>query len=197
MRKIFPGYFRPTDQEFEQLWKDCIFAVDANVLLNLYRYSPATRQELEKALSAVKERLFLPHQSGKEFLRNRLNVTAGQAEEYARAIKTIKELSETLSNRKKHPFLPEDQHQAFVERFSELCGHLEGQRSVLLTRMTGDEILSFVESTFETKTGLPLAPEVMKTVASEGDQRYQNDVPPGYETARRTRPVTLPAGTAT
>lgn len=35
MKGIFLGYYRPTDAEFSQLWKDCLFILDAKVLLNL------------------------------------------------------------------------------------------------------------------------------------------------------------------
>lgn len=38
MRSMFPGQFRLNDDGFAALWSNCIFAVDANVLLNLYRY---------------------------------------------------------------------------------------------------------------------------------------------------------------
>ena len=31
-------YYRPTESEFKKLWKDCVFAFDANTLLNVYRY---------------------------------------------------------------------------------------------------------------------------------------------------------------
>lgn len=47
MRTMFPGHFRPNEEDFQALWADCMFAVDANVLLNLYRYSPDTRAALE------------------------------------------------------------------------------------------------------------------------------------------------------
>src|ERR1051326_1722089 len=107
MRELFPGYFRPTTEEFKALWASCLFAVDANVLLNLYRYSQATRQELEKALATVQDCLFIPHQAAREFLRNRLSVTAGQAEEYTKAVQTLRNLKDVLSNTKRHPFLPD------------------------------------------------------------------------------------------
>ncbi|MFN5239722.1 MAG: PIN-like domain-containing protein, partial [Aphanizomenon sp.] len=89
MRSVFVGYFRPKDDELSQMWSEGIFVVDANVLLNLYRYSSGTRKELEKALEVVKDRIFIPHQAAKEFLGKRLDVTAGQANEYAKAIKSI------------------------------------------------------------------------------------------------------------
>lgn len=185
MRASFPGYFRPTEDEFSALWGNCTFAIDANVLLNLYRYSPGTRRELEKALESVKGRLFIPHQAAKEFLKNRLSVTTGQAEEYTRAVKVIKELTEHLSNRKRHPFLPESEHQQFVEMSAELCTHLETQRAALQDRLTADEVLAFVEQTFDGKTGEVLPTESLKSLAAEGDSRYQQEVPPGYKDGKK------------
>ena len=34
MRNLFPGYYRPTDNELKELWEKATFIVDANVLLN-------------------------------------------------------------------------------------------------------------------------------------------------------------------
>ncbi|MBK6959376.1 MAG: DUF4935 domain-containing protein [Nitrosomonas sp.] len=50
--------------------------VDTNVLLNLYRYSEATRKELQEAITSLDGRIFIPHQAANEFLRNRLTVTS-------------------------------------------------------------------------------------------------------------------------
>jgi predicted nucleic acid-binding protein len=91
--------------DFEVLWREAIVTVDANVLLNLYRYSSETRQELERSLRLVSDRIFIPHQAAKEFLNNRLRVTAEQANEYREAIKNLTGLYTTLSNQKRHPFL--------------------------------------------------------------------------------------------
>lgn len=185
MRSMFPEQFRPTEEGFASLWTNGIFAVDTNVLLNLYRYSPETRQELEKALSAVKERLFIPHQVAKEFLKNRLNVTAGQAEEYTKAIKTITDLSTTLSNKKKHPFLAESELPNFQDQVAKLVGQLESQKAILLNRLSNDEILDFVASTFSGRTGNPFDESELTALAVEGEKRYEKDIPPGYKDGKK------------
>ena len=185
MRSMFPGHFRPKEDEFKTLWAECMFAVDANVLLNLYRYSPDTRAALEGALSAVKDRLFVPHQAAREFLKNRLHVTAGQAEEYTKAIRAITDLSSMLGNRKKHPFLPEPELPRFTEQVGRLVTQLEDQRTVLLTRLTNDEILQFVEHIFEGKTGKPFEKAELDAIVAEGETRYLNEIPPGYKDAKK------------
>lgn len=63
MRELFPGYYRPTQEEFKQMWQECIFVFDANVLLNIYRYTAKTRGELLAIFEMLKERTWLPHQA--------------------------------------------------------------------------------------------------------------------------------------
>jgi hypothetical protein len=72
MRDLFPGYFTPTDAEFEKLWSECVFGFDANVLLGLYRSTPETQEIFFAVLEKIKDRIFLPHQAASEYLRNRL-----------------------------------------------------------------------------------------------------------------------------
>lgn len=185
MRLLFPGHFRPTENDFKSLWDSCIFAVDANVLLNLYRYSQETRIALEAAIKSVSSRIFLPHQAAKEYLKNRLVVTASQAEEYTKAIKSISDLSTTLANRKKHPFLHESELPKFNQQVEDLIEQLDAQRSTLLNRLTNDEILDFIEKTFANKTGFPYTIELITNLIEEGEDRYKNEVPPGYKDAKK------------
>ena len=186
MRSIFPGHFRPTQDEFAALWAGCLFVIDANVLLNLYRYSPETRRELERALGSVKNRLFIPHQAAKEFLKNRLTVIAGHADEYTKAIRTITDLTSILSNKKKHPFLPDADLSKFTEQVEKLVVKLEAQRTALLDRLTNnDEILEFVYSLSGNRTGVAFDEASLSAIALEGDKRYQNEIPPGYKDGKK------------
>lgn len=185
MRSIFPGQFRPSVEDFKSLWAECIFCVDANVLLNLYRYSGETREALEGALRSVSEQLFITNQAAKEFLKNRITVTAGQAEEYTKAIKAITDLTGLLSNKKKHPFLPASELPKFSEQVSKVVQQLQAQQKLLLDRLVNDEILEFVSQIFESKTGAPLDDEALANVIADGERRYQQEIPPGYKDGKK------------
>ena len=78
MRTTFLGYYRFTEEEFSALWHDCLFVLDANVILNLYRYSTDTSEALLNILKGISERLWLPHQIALEYQDNRLETIAGQ-----------------------------------------------------------------------------------------------------------------------
>ncbi|MBD2279163.1 DUF4935 domain-containing protein [Aphanizomenon flos-aquae FACHB-1040] len=91
MRDLFPGHYQPTKQEFDELWKECIFSFDTNVLLHIYRYSPKTRERLFDILEKLQERIWIPHQVGYEFHKNRLNVISSQSNAYDKLVKILED----------------------------------------------------------------------------------------------------------
>lgn len=114
-----------------------------------------------------------------------MSVTAGQAEEYTNAIRTISGLSSTLLNKKKHPFLPEQDLPAFKAYVDSLIAKLDAQKTVLLDRLSSDEILEFVESIFSGRTGGPIDEGELQTLIAEGERRYQAEIPPGYKDGKK------------
>lgn len=78
MKNNFSEFYCLTDDELKKLWDECIFIFDANVLLNLYRYSQKTSQKLLDVLynEKIKERIWIPHQFAFEYQKNRLEVIA-------------------------------------------------------------------------------------------------------------------------
>ena len=185
MRSVFIGHFRPKDEELLTLWDESTFVIDANVLLNLYRYSAETRSALEKALSNIKSNIFIPHQAAKEFLKNRLSVTAGQAKEYTSAIKTINDLVSDLSSKDRHPFLSDKELPDFESYSTKLISSLESQKKNLMDKFSDDEILTFVEKMFDGKTGLPYDESALDAIARDGEIRYQKEIPPGYKDSKK------------
>ncbi len=87
MRDAFPGRYRPSKEDFDRLWEEGVFVLDANVLLNLYRYSDDTREQMIAVLRGLKDRLCLPHQVAREFLDRRLGVIHDKR----RAYETLRE----------------------------------------------------------------------------------------------------------
>lgn len=185
MKKSFPGYFRPKAEELDSLWRSALIAVDANVLLNLYRYSQQAREALLNALDSARARLFVPHQAAKEFLDNRLGVTASQADEYTKTIRIITDLVQNLSNTKRHPFLPESELPEFRVYMEKVCTLLNKQREQLLQRLTEDETLDALDEICREAMGPPFTGEELKQIESEGALRYQNKIPPGYRDAKK------------
>jgi hypothetical protein len=113
LRAANPGYYSPTDDEYSASWDDGLIAVDASVLLSLYRYSTKTRDELIKLLTGLRERLWLPHQAAVEYERNRLPVIRQQVNAYGQTLETfdkgLASIRTEFSHLARHPLLDQDE----------------------------------------------------------------------------------------
>lgn len=84
MRELFGHYHKMSEAERKDLWDRCTFVLDANVLLNIYRYEDATREDLFRVLENLKGRIWVPFQAAKEFYVNRLVVIREQKGKFDR-----------------------------------------------------------------------------------------------------------------
>ncbi len=109
MRETFPGYYRPTEEDFALLWRKCDFVLDASVLLNLYRLPRESADTLLDILTAIGDRLWVPHQAAWEYHRRRRDVIADQVRAYSDIQEKLWDAYEKLDNElrryKRHPFV--------------------------------------------------------------------------------------------
>ena len=67
MKTMFPGYFASDAANLKVIWERCLFVLDANVLLSLYRYSDDTRSELVEIFNLLGDRVWVPNQVASEY----------------------------------------------------------------------------------------------------------------------------------
>lgn len=178
MKDKFPGYYRPTRQEFKALWGSCMFFLDANVLLNLYGYSEKTREQLLSILETIKERLRMPHQFALEYQRNRAGAIMQQVKNYVQVEKTFRDVYEKEFEPKlKHPFLS-DEMQADFNRIRD--GLREGREKVEAL-FSSDPYHDRITEALSGRIGDPPDSEKLKRLYEEARHRYESQIPPGYE----------------
>jgi hypothetical protein len=188
MKNTFPGYYRPSEEEFSELWDNCLFVLDANVLLNLYRYTPDTRNELLQILESIKDRLWVPYQAAFEYQKNRLKVISTQREAYDQIDKAIQKTQNQLENELRtylrHPYLDVPQLLDEVDIFfSTIRQDLQQQKEEHPDLLTDDALREKITTLLEGKVGPPYPPEELEKICEEGKQRYEQEIPPGYEDA--------------
>lgn len=142
MKELFPGYFKETEGHLREIWDTSLFVFDANILLNLYRYSDTTRSEFLRILEKIKNRVWLPHRAAEEYLNNRLSVIDQQEKSYDDTTKSIISLKSDLENARQHPFVSSATMDKVSRVFDELCEELKKNKSVHTTRISNDEILN-------------------------------------------------------
>lgn len=181
MRTSFPGHFNRAPAKF---WESALIVLDANVLLNLYRYSDATRMEFFKALEAARERLWLPYRAAEEYLKNRPSVIAGQAKTYDDMVRVIDEFDEGLSGAEadayRHPYFTEQTLDAVRNALSEFKRDLSSRSENHWAWLTDDGIKDHIADLFQGKVGESYPISRLEEIIRLGRERYINQIPPGY-----------------
>lgn len=185
MKDLFPGHFSSSDQDIENLWKDCIFVLDANVLLSLYRYSDSTRSELFRIFDIMSDRLWIPHQVAHEYLSNRLLVISEQAKFYDDASKRIEGLKKLLENSNQHPFVSSKTLSAASKIFEQLTKELSENRLIHDKRITSDEIKDKLEVLFSANVGQAYTKDRTEQILLDGKARYDEKTPPGFSDSKK------------
>lgn len=183
MRDLFPGYYPPTKSELKAIWDTCLFVVDANVLLNFYRYTTAARMDFLRILEGLSDRLWMPHQVAEEFHRNRLKTIADNACPY-KAIsdkidgfpREIQQLLEKTFRGAAGKPLSELAAKS-IEPLKEEVAKLAAEHQDLNEH---DAVLDHLDRLFDGNVGSGYTFERLQEVYRLGELRYANSIPPGF-----------------
>lgn len=181
MRKEFVGHFKRPEREVKAIWKTATFVFDANVLLNLYRYSSETRNAFLSLFNKVEQQMWLPEQVAYEFLKNRPEVISEQSKAYETAITDVDKLSGSFSAKRAHPFISSKVKKAYDHAAQAIKEEMRQKKDAQDKLLTEDSIRDQIADLFEGKIGPAYAAQEMSDVYKEGVKRYAESTPPGYE----------------
>lgn len=188
MRERFKWYLSPSEDEVREIWQRGVLTVDANVLLDTYRYHEKTRQAIKEAIDAFEVRVWLSNQAAVEFVRNRKTVIIS-------ADKTFKDVEESFRDLRANV----DKGIAALTSFrlvpredlEELNGKIASAIEAAEVRFSEsknshpnylklDPILDWVVGRFEGRLGNEPTSEELKILHQEAEARKLGKIPPGY-----------------
>ena len=198
MKNIFKGYYTLGDQELMDLWKNALFVFDTNILLDLYRYESKAREELFKVMENLADRVWIPYHVGLEYQINRLKAIAERQKEISEVKKTvqqsiliseIKKSFEDLENKNRHninPHINPDELLGFLKSLEEIQQNFFEKLDELeekgINVNSEDKIRDRIDALFMEKIGnKPENQKEIDEIFSEGEERYKNQIPPGFE----------------
>ncbi|MCF4100040.1 PIN domain-containing protein [Gillisia sp. M10.2A] len=184
MKNKFPGYSRKTEEEINEIWENGIICFDANVLLNLYRYSNETRETLLNLIGKFKDKIWLPHQSALEYNRNRYEVIADQEKAYKEFTEKISQIQKDLQSTSKPPFLSEEVHKSLNKVFEKVSSEVDESILKYSDFLKNDPIYDTISSLFEKRITDCYDSKRLEEIYKEGEERYNKKIPPGYEDAK-------------
>src|SRR5260221_4044173 len=193
VKDVFPSYYQPTPEEFSRLWNEGWFVVDANVLLNLYRYQADTRADFLRVLSAIAARLWIPHQVAMEYQRNRRNAI----EEHLRRFANLNDITfesfrtkvmDAVSTGKRALLDPVPFLEAVRPHFARFESHVAEIKSSQITSSADDShdpIRNVLDHIFEGRIGRRYSSEDLDGAYSVGEARFERRTPPGYRDVKK------------
>jgi hypothetical protein len=181
MKTIFPGYSKKDEKEIKSIWDNGLIVFDTNTLLNLYRYSDATRETILELISKLSERIWLPHQAALEYNKNRYEVIADQEKAYKEFIEKIIQIQKDLQSTSKPPFLSSALHGDLNKAFEKVNAEVVENINRYNNYLKEDPIYNTLSNLFEGRIGKPYTPDELKEIYKQGEERYKAKIPPGYE----------------
>lgn len=189
MRAYFPGWFPKTPEELAKMWERAIFVPDTNVLLHCLRHPAPVRDELLRVFEVLKESLWIPHQVGLEFHRNRLEVEFGAQDAYDRLVKdhetALGQAKEKLRQLRAHPTIDVEREIAALDMVLE-----DFRKRMAIARdshPTSDiaRAVAHLTELFDGRVGSRWKPDRLGAIKKEGEDRYSRKIPPGYKDAKK------------
>jgi hypothetical protein len=195
----FRQYLNPGEPKIRDGITTGLIVLDTNVILSAYRFAPKARRELLNVLNLVRDRLWIPHQVGLEFHRNRFSVIV----EHDTAYRTVIEALDVHRNTYEEDL--ERKIRELVNRAAlseseqmRLLNLLQNSLTPLATAVerlkenhgvgsptSRDVILESLQQIFSNKVGNPFDEEESEVEKQEAARRVRDQIPPGYKDANK------------
>ena len=185
MDKKFIGYRKKTKDEINELWKNALFTFDTNVLLNLYRYSETTRNDIFGVVEKLNNRIFLTYQVAYEFNKNRFEVINEIIKQNKQFLKDLEKIKSDITSKNSAPFLSSLLSTKFNDVIKEIEIEINSTIKKYESLFNDDDIYKKISQLFENKILENFSDDELKKIKIEGEDRYKLGIPPGYLDAKK------------
>lgn len=188
MRSILEEYENFSQEKIMTIWEKAVIVLDTNILLNLYRYSESTRDNIIEVMEAFKDRLWMPYQVGIEYLYNRESTFMAIANLGSTLKQSIDAGKTTLLNAynkketSRHPHLDKaDLGKVYDDAVKTVKEFIDQQNAKLHDYKSDDIVLKKLLSLYDGKVGNDFTTEELFQIYREGEIRYAGLMPPGFK----------------
>lgn len=191
----FEGRWRRPAVDYKAAVRSHMITLDTNVLLELYRFTPAARDELLNVIEQLRERIWIPNQVASEFYARRMDAVKERLKLHEAIPKSLEDLKRKAIQElqvfaRRCSLTDEDKEKLLspIEAsFASAIGEVQRQSKAfdltLESVVSDDPILSSLARILDERVGQPFNPEETEDLIKEADRRYAAQIPPGYKDA--------------
>jgi hypothetical protein len=186
MDSVFPGSYGLNEQDKATVLRDGIVSFDANVLLDLYRFSPETRETRFESMQKLSqhERLWITFQAADEFHRRRMKVIRAQDTRARQIMEHFRKLKGEMENVTKedehHPALDLHKLKDIAVRAKTDADKVWGAFQKSRVNPSQDSILARLTEIVADRFGQPPDKEAAARWGEEALRRIARGIPPGF-----------------
>lgn len=193
----FEGYKTLTTEKLRTALRESMVVFDANVLLNLYRYSDVTLSSMVEVIAAIDDRFWLPRQVVEEFWRNRERALPGPLAEVKESLADLdKQLGASVEGLRRWvnrgSLAAEDAQgveqglKASFEAARTLVAGLADPTQLDRSRdAEHDRVILLLAPVLEGRVGPPMSAASYAAACVEGNRRVSEREPPGYADVKK------------
>lgn len=193
VKSLFPEFYRLTEDELGEVWKNGLFVFDANALLSITAFGKEERTNALNAVRSLGDAAWIPHLVALEFTVNRdirINGQKSAANIWLQGLKeSLGKLARSLDTRKTQWGI-EASAAAFSEVISGASIKLDELLAPAVSGFVNDiesskeEVFREIEVLFRSRVGeAPKNQQELDSLVLDADKRIKNSVPPGYADA--------------
>jgi rRNA-processing protein FCF1 len=190
MRNTYRGFYDLSSDEIASIWQDGLVVMDTNVLLDLYRQSPATRATMLAVLNHFQNQLWIPHQVGYEFQTRRTDVRReissrhGElASELTNQVKKLKDKVDALAKFNGSIDATREHRDNLTTAATELAKNVVSSKSEYSDDVKNgeDTVLTAIERLYpDEQIGAPFSAHELDEHRKKGADRFLRKQPPGH-----------------
>lgn len=198
LRDGFDGWMPQSYEDQKYALTTGLISLDANVLLDLYRFNDAGRDGVLEVLAKLGDRVWVSHQAALEFWRTRISVIDNRNKSTETVLGVLTEQRQKALNAiaawGRSTFVPDAEEAAIRDVLEKASDRIEAlieeqaeESGKFSHDVTEDSVVQRLFDLLEGKVGQPLPPEEHADALKEAARRVKERVPPGYRDAEKEK----------
>lgn len=196
-KEEFYGFYREPFNKENMTSENTIIVFDTNSLLNVFRFTPEASKEYFEIIQSIQDKIYIPYLVALEFhfhksetlLLNEINVTKFK-NDFSKnwnnvKLEAVKTLFSSLSYRNDKDNKELNTYLSDLLNSKELDIENKLVEKIFSISKNQTNIFNALVEIMQSKTGERYTQDTIIDIEKEGEERYKNEIPPGFNDANK------------